>query len=113
MKTRALRSMEVGDDPRAVDVEAEPKLLETARHHRLDDPALVLRARVEHEKAAASRAHQFPSDGPGFAGRVVVLIDDRIGHFRGELSLVRPVLVEKLPVGVDVAGHEDAMNFAP
>ncbi len=31
--------------------------------------------------------------------------------FDGELALVRPVLVEQLAVGVDVAGEQDALRL--
>ena len=36
-----------------------------------------------------------------------MLVDNRIGHVRSELPLVRPVLMEELPVGVDVAVDEE------
>lgn len=86
--------MEVGDDARAVLIEAETQRFEATLRERVPDPAFVGGARVEHEEAAAARAHQLAADGPCAASRVVVLVDDAVGHVRGELALVGPVLVE-------------------
>ncbi len=71
----------------------------------------VGRADVEHEEAAAARAHELPADGARLASDLVVLVDVRVGHVRGELSLVRPVLVQHLAVGVDLAGEQDALGL--
>src|SRR5262249_36115469 len=67
--------------------------------------------RVEHEKSAAACAHQLSANGSRFASSFVVLVDDGVGHFGSELSLVRPMLVQELAGGVDVAGDEDAIDL--
>ena len=98
-------TMQVRHDPRAIGVDPKPELSKTPRGHGFDHASLLLRARVEHEKPAAARAHQLAADRPGLARRLVVLVDGGVGHLRGELALVGPVLVEQLAVGVDVAGR--------
>ena len=44
----------------------EAECTKPSRHHRLEHPTPVLRARVEHEETAAARAHQLSADGACF-----------------------------------------------
>src|SRR5258706_7817843 len=103
------RPVEVGDDPSAVEVESKAHGPQAPRRERIVHAAALGRAHVEHEKAAAARSHQLATDGTSLARRVVVLVDRGVGHVRRELTLVGPVLMEHLAVGVDLSGEQDSL----
>src|SRR5579862_530525 len=58
-------AVEVGDDAGAVEVEAEAHRPEAALAEDLVHATAISGAHVEHEEAAAARAHELPADGAG------------------------------------------------
>src|SRR5581483_2552828 len=78
---------------RAVIVEMEADLDEALLAHGMAEPGLVLGD--EHEEPAAAGADQLAAGGAVAAPDIVPVIDLRVGHSAGALSLLLPVLVHE------------------
>src|SRR5262249_25004706 len=109
-RIHTLRPPQVHGDLGAFEVEAESHLAQAAALHRLDEPTFAVRT-IEHEKAAAARAHHLAADGAGLARGLVVLVDRAARDARRELALLAPVDVQKLAEAVDLAALEQSFHL--
>src|SRR6478609_10497678 len=98
--------MKVGQDARAVEIEAEAQRPQAASHQRLGDTTSLGGTNVEHEEAAATRTHQLAADGTCLERSLVVFVDRGIAHLGSELALVGPMLVQELAIAIDLAVQE-------
>src|SRR5688572_10619039 len=87
---------QVCNDARSTYLEPETQRRESAGAQRCVRTPSIDAHGVEHTEPAASRAHQLATNGTRRSRRLVVLVDGRVTHVRGELALVHPVLVEQL-----------------
>ena len=100
-----LQLAQVRDDARAAGVEAKRQGAQAARNQgRVHVPAIRGRG-LEHQEAAAARAHQLATDGARCARGLVMFVDRRVTHVGRELALFGPMLVQELAVAVHVAAH--------
>src|SRR5260221_10322331 len=101
MGTCRLRTMEVGQDSGAVEVETEAQGAKASRDQRFGHPPSLRRADIEHEEATASGSHELAADRASLESRFVVLVDRGVAHLRCQFPLVGPMLVQEFAVAVD------------